>query len=104
MEFQKILGNVNPQVLSVAVVNLDNIAYNYHKIEDELAKGSIVSAVVKGNSYGFGAIPISKRLYKEGCKNFFVATINEGIEIRNTLPHKDARIFVLSGVLRFKEL
>ena len=103
MEFQKILGNVDPQVLSVAVVNLDNVAYNYHKIEDELAKGSIVSAVVKGNSYGFGAIPISKRLYKEGCRNFFVATINEGIEIRNTLLDKDARIFVLSGVFENTE-
>lgn len=103
MEFQKILDNVDPQVLSVAVINLDNVAYNYHKIEDELAKGSIVSAVVKGNSYGFGAIPISKRLYKEGCRNFFVATINEGIEIRNTLPYKDARIFVLSGVFEHTE-
>lgn len=103
MEFQKILDNVDPQVLSVAVINLDNVAYNYHKIENELAKGSIVSAVVKGNSYGFGAIPISKRLYKEGCRNFFVATINEGIEIRNTLPYKDARIFVLSGVFEHTE-
>ncbi|MBO4405977.1 MAG: alanine racemase, partial [Alphaproteobacteria bacterium] len=78
MDFQKVLDKVAPQVLSVAVINLDNIAYNYHKVEDELAKGSIVSAVVKGNSYGFGAIPVSKRLYEEGCRNFFVATIDEG--------------------------
>ena len=35
MEFQKILDNVDPQVLSVAVINLDNVAYNYHKIEDD---------------------------------------------------------------------
>ena len=103
MNFQKVLDKVAPQVLSVAVINLDNIAYNYHKVEDELARGSIVSAVVKGNSYGFGAIPVSKRLYKEGCKNFFVATINEGIEIRNTLPDEDVRIFVLSGVFENTE-
>ena len=103
MNFQKILDSVNPQVLSVAVINLDNVAYNYHKIEEDFAKGSIVSAVVKGNSYGFGAVPISKRLYKEGCRNFFVATIDEGIEIRNTLPQKDVRIFVLSGVFENTE-
>lgn len=98
MSFEKILDRVEPQVLAVAVINLDNVAYNYHKVQDELAKGSIVSAVVKGNSYGFGAVPVSKRLYKEGCRNFFVATIDEGMEIRNTLPYEDARIFVLSGV------
>ena len=103
MNFQKILDNVNPQVLSVAVINLDNVAYNYHKIEDKLAKGAVVSVVVKGNSYGFGAVPISKRLYKEGCRNFFVATIDEGIEIRNTFPHKEAKIFVLSGVFENTE-
>ena len=103
MNFQKVLDKVAPQVLSVAVVNLDNIAYNYHKVEDELAKGSIVSAVVKGNSYGFGAIPVSRRLYKEGCRNFFVATIDEGIEIRNLLPDENVRIFVLSGVFENTE-
>ena len=103
MNFQKVLDKVAPQVLSVAVINLDNIAYNYHKVEDELAKGSIVSAVVKGNSYGFGAIPVSKRLYKEGCRNFFVATIDEGIEIRNLLPDENVRIFVLSGVFENTE-
>lgn len=103
MDFQKVLDKVAPQVLSVAVINLDNIAYNYHKVEDVLAKGSIASAVVKGNSYGFGAIPISKRLYKEGCRNFFVATIDEGIEIRNTLPDENVKIFVLSGVFENTE-
>ncbi len=103
MNFQKVLDKVAPQVLSVAVINLDNIAYNYHKVEDELAKGSIVSAVVKGNSYGFGAIPVSRRLYKEGCRNFFVATIDEGIEIRNLLPDENVRIFVLSGVFENTE-
>lgn len=103
MDFQKVLDKVAPQVLSVAVINLDNIAYNYHKVEDVLAKGSIASAVVKGNSYGFGAVPISKRLYKEGCRNFFVATIDEGIEIRNTLSDENVKIFVLSGVFENTE-
>ena len=103
MDFQEILDNVEPQILSVALINLDNISYNFHKIEDEIAKGSVVSVVVKGDSYGFGAVPISKRLYKEGCRNFFVATINEGIQIRNTLPYKDVQIFVLSGVFENTE-
>lgn len=102
-DFQEILDKVEPQVLSAAIIDLDNIAYNYHKVEDELAKGSIVAVVVKGNSYGFGAIPISRRLYKEGCRNYFVATIDEGIEIRNAISDKNVRIFVLSGVFENTE-
>lgn len=98
-KFQKVLDEVEHQILTVAIIDLDNVAYNYHKIKNELAKNAVVSAVVKGNSYGFGAVPISERLYKEGCRHFFVATINEGIEVRNVLPNEDAEIFVLSGVL-----
>lgn len=98
MDFQKILSGVEPQTLSVAIVNLDNVAYNYHKVQNELAPGAVVSAVVKGNSYGFGAVPISRRLYKEGCRYFFVATIDEGIEIRNILPDDSVKIFILSGI------
>ncbi len=93
------LKKVEPQILSVAIINLDNLSYNYHKLQTELAPNSIVSAVVKGNAYGFGMVPISKRLYKEGCRYFFVATINEGIELRHSLPDENVKIFVLSGVM-----
>ena len=97
-EIKNILDNVEPQILSVAVINLDTLASNYKKIRNEMASKTIVAAVVKANAYGFGAVKVSKRLYEEGCRYFFVATINEGIEIRNILKD-DAEIFVLSGVL-----
>lgn len=93
------LHNVEPYILSVAVVNLNNVALNYEKVKLELKSGTIAGAVVKANAYGFGATQISERLYQEGCRHFFVATIEEGIETRSVLE-KDAHIYILSGLLK----
>ncbi|MDR3155486.1 MAG: alanine racemase [Holosporaceae bacterium] len=97
------LQQVEPHVLAAAVINLDNVAANYHKVSSELTSGTMTGAVVKADAYGFGAIPISRRLYAEGCRYFFVATIEEGIDIRKTVGC-DAEIFVLSGLLDNTEL
>ncbi len=97
--FDEILAKVNPWQLSVAVIDLDNVAYNYKKVQEESSHNVIVSAVVKGDSYGLGAVPISRRLYSEGCRYYFVATIEEGIAIREALPQEDVKVFILSGPL-----
>jgi alanine racemase len=94
----KFLHKIDPHILAAAVINLDNIAANYHKVRSELSSATTTGAVVKANSYGFGAVPVSRRLYAEGCRYFFVATIEEGIEIREVVG-SDAEIFVLSGLL-----
>jgi alanine racemase len=91
------LSLVDNQVLSVAVIDLNNLAINYAKVKSEVSETTAVAAVVKANSYGFGAVEVSKKLYNEGCRHFFVATIDEGIEIRNVLK-EDAEIYVLSGI------
>lgn len=97
-QFESVLEGVEPQILSAVIINLDNVAYNYHRIKNKMPNGGKVAAVVKGDSYGLGSVPISKRLYKEGCRYFFVATINEGIQIREALPTDDVKIFILSGI------
>ena len=51
--------------------------------------------MVKADAYGLGAIPVSQALADEGCTEFFVAEVNEGIELREALPEVD--IFVLAG-------
>ncbi|MDR3187522.1 MAG: alanine racemase [Holosporaceae bacterium] len=91
------LAKVEPHILAVSVINLDNLAKNYAEIQSRIGNVQIGS-VMKADSYGFGAVPISKRLYKEGCRQFFVATIAEGIAIREVLE-SDAQILVLSGPL-----
>ena len=91
------LDKVGPEILAASVINLDNVAKNYGIVRQELAPNKEAAAVVKADAYGFGAIQVSRKLYQEGCRKFFVATIGEGIEIRKVLP-LDAQIYVLSGV------
>jgi alanine racemase len=94
---EKALERVEAQALAAIVIDLDALARNYHSVQAELCAGTDISAVVKANAYGFGAIPVSKRVYREGCKTFFVMTIDEGIELRRALP-EDTKIFLLAGI------
>ena len=41
--------------------------------------------------------PVARRLWSEGCRHFFVASGNEGLELRTILPR--ARIFVFEGAV-----
>src|SRR5207253_10353241 len=55
------------------------------------------AAVVKGDGYGCGLEPVTTRLYKAGCRTFFVADIAEGQRVRAIAA--DATIYVLDGVM-----
>jgi alanine racemase len=77
-------------------VDLSKICANY-KILSNIANNTEVASVVKANSYGLGADKISKALEKEGCANFFVASINEAINLRKYV-NSTSNIFVLNGV------
>ncbi|MDR2107677.1 MAG: alanine racemase [Holosporaceae bacterium] len=97
-ETAEVLAGTEAYVPAVAVINLDNLAENYAKIKAQVHPKTELIAVVKADSYGFGAVPVSKRLYREGCRSFFVAVFEEGLEIRENLP-PDTTIFVLGGLL-----
>ncbi len=55
-----------------------------------------MSFVVKANAYGLGAVPIGRAIYEAGCREFFVATLGEALEMREALP-KDAILYILHG-------
>lgn len=55
------------------------------------------AAVVKGDGYGCGLHQVTTKLYKAGCRTFFVADIAEGRRVRAIAAH--ATIYVLNGVL-----
>jgi alanine racemase len=76
-------------------IDLDALAKNYNFIK-KTCNNSIVGAVVKSNAYGLGATWVAKKLSSTGCNDFFVMTIEEGIEIRKTLGTK-GNIYVLHG-------
>ena len=68
-------------------VNLSALERNYKKIKD-IVKVNIM-AVLKADAYGHGATAIAPVLQKLGVNSFGVATVDEGIALRNagiTLP------------------
>ncbi|WP_316354636.1 alanine racemase [Candidatus Trichorickettsia mobilis] len=94
----------------ILTIDLPSIRANY-RILSTIANQAILGAVVKANCYGLGATKIATALQQEGCRNFFVATIDEAIELQESLGNNIAvvsnklvskssstNIFVLSGV------
>lgn len=81
---------------AVLEVNLTNLADNY-RILKQKAGDAEVAGVVKANAYGLGLAPIAQTLWKAGCRHFFVAQLEGGIDLRQILP--DAHIYILTGPL-----
>jgi alanine racemase len=65
-----------------AEIHLDNLAANFHQINDLVSPTTKVMAVVKADAYGHGAIKCARRLAAEGAEWFGVAIPEEGIQLR----------------------
>ncbi|MDD4893702.1 MAG: alanine racemase [Candidatus Omnitrophica bacterium] len=65
-----------------AEVNLRNLAYNFSQIKKILAPKTMMMVCVKADAYGHGLIPISKKLVSCGVDYLGVASIDEGIKLR----------------------
>lgn len=76
-------------------INLKNLQDNYKALDLLSAPSCETAAVVKADAYGLGVSNIAPALYEVGARTFFVATLDEGIELRGILP--DVRIFILNG-------
>ncbi|MDH5409916.1 MAG: alanine racemase [Alphaproteobacteria bacterium] len=87
---------MNNNATGILTIDLDAIAANYRFLS-ERARPAVTAAAIKANAYGLGVGPVSRTLWAEGCRDFFVATIDEGIELRGLLP--EARITVLNGLI-----
>ena len=78
-------------------VDLEALAQN-HATLSAAAPGAELAPVVKADAYGLGAGPVVRRLWAEGARSFFVARIEEGEALRESLgPGPQARIYVLDG-------
>jgi alanine racemase len=86
-----------PATASVVVtVDLSAIAHNYRFVVNHIGPQCLCAPVVKANAYGLGMGPVATRLFQEGARTFFVATIEEGIKLRGLLPM--ASVYVLNGL------
>ena len=77
------------------IVNLAAVRENYRVVARHVGPAR-AAAVVKADAYGLGAAPVARTLYKSGCRDFFVALLDEGLALREHVG-RDARIFVLHG-------
>lgn len=65
-----------------AEVDLGNLAYNFNQIKKMVSQGVKIMACVKADAYGHGLVPVSERLAACGVDYFGVASIDEGINLR----------------------
>jgi len=65
-----------------AQINLDNLEHNFLEVRKKVGRGTKILVTVKADAYGHGLIAVSKRLAE--CKVDFlgVASIDEGIKLR----------------------
>jgi alanine racemase len=77
-------------------IDLAALAHNVRQIKGLLAPTTQMMAVVKADAYGHGSIDIARTLVSEGVEWLAVATVTEGIELRQAgivVP-----ILILGGV------
>ena len=77
-------------------IDLGAIRANYRAIAARVAPARS-GAVVKANAYGLGVVQVAPALYREGCRHFFVAQLNEAITLARVIGD-DATIFILNGL------
>lgn len=85
-------------------IDLDNLTHNVNILHKAMPPECELMAVVKAEGYGHGGFAISTHLEKMGVKAFAVATIDEGIQLRQYGIRGEILILGYTDVFRAKEL
>jgi alanine racemase len=70
------------------IINLSAISENWCRLSERIKVASLKNrcgAVVKADAYGLGMNSVSEVLWRAGCRDFFVATLDEAIALRQYL-------------------
>ncbi|MDR3516333.1 MAG: alanine racemase [Azospirillaceae bacterium] len=81
---------------AILTIDLTAIVDNYRLLCHRVA-ASRCAAVVKADAYGLGAARVAPALAAVGCRDFFVAHIDEALALRAIVP-ADCAIYVLHGL------
>jgi len=65
-------------------VDLDALRWNFRQIRAKVGSRIKILSMVKANGYGHGATLVAATLVEEGSDAFGVATLEEGLELRQT--------------------
>jgi alanine racemase len=80
----------------VLTIDLGAVQNNW-RLMREGAHGARTAGVIKSNGYGCGALEIGQALVGAGCDLLFVATPDEGLELRSHSAFEGVTIAVLNG-------
>jgi alanine racemase len=80
-----------------ATVDLSALKYNYSVIKNHLPPKIKIMAMVKADAYGHGAVAVSRELENDGVRALGVATVEEGIELRDA--GISTEILVMGGLM-----
>lgn len=81
-----------------AEIDLDAIAHNLNSVRKLLNPQVLIMAVLKGDAYGHGLVPVARKIAEIGVERIGVARLCEALEIVNAGISK--KIHILTGVLR----
>lgn len=77
-------------------IDLAGLRWNFEQVKKQVGPAVRIVSMVKANGYGHGAPEVARALAAAGCDAFGVATLEEGIELREAgIP---SSILVLAGV------
>ncbi len=82
---------------TVLEIDLGAVVANWRLLAAKTAPAAC-AAVVKANGYGLGAVPVARALLRAGCRKLFVATLDEGLALREALG-AEPEIAVFNGPL-----
>ena len=82
-------------------VDLDALRSNYRTLSARAAPARC-AGVVKADGYGVGAVHVAQALAAEGCRDFFVAHLDEAAALLPQLPG-DATLSILNGLIAGSE-
>ena len=88
--------------MNTYVVKRDVLAQNIRQLKKQ-AKGVPIWAVVKGDGYGLGVLPLAETLSEEGINRFCITDVREA-EILRENGFDDAQILMLRAVSDRREL
>ena len=71
------------------IINLNSLKHNFKIIKDKIGVKTQIAAVLKADAYGLGIEKIALTLNKIGCNIFFVANLNEGIQLRTLIKNSN---------------
>ncbi len=87
-----------------AEINLDNLAHNIKETRRITNKDTKVTAVIKADGYGHGALAIADTLLENGADRFAVATLSEAIQLRTVFKNVDIMILGYTPENQAKEV